>query len=436
VTNLEFRNGVVIDDPLGHALAFLQNDYSYRSYDVLPIARDATVSLDDIRAANRIGARMSAAESEALFARRERFEAALSEIPPDSSLCNLADTIPWAALRDLYAAGAGVHGIGLAKLTKFLHKKRTELIPMLDSVVAGYLQAVGDVPRHGEPGEVATALTRGYKVDLDHNLETIRAVQRQLAERGYVLSECRILDLFTWAYTGATDPPWAPRKESSPIEVHPPVLPPTPRVTTPAAVLLGPRFEAALAYAAGVHREHVRKGTSIPYMAHVLAVTALVLEDGGGEDEAIAALLHDAVEDGGGAPRLTDIRREFGDRVARIVEECSDTDETPKPPWRERKEAYVAHLETASAEAVRVSLADKLHNARAIVGDYRQMGDALWARFNPDADQLWYYRSLLEVFRRRSASPHVRELAVTVSSLASMIASAQEASRPHSQPQI
>jgi hypothetical protein len=212
VTNLiEFRNGAVIEDPLGHALAFLHNDYSYRSYDVLPIACDAKITLEDIRAANLIGARMSAVESEVLFSRRACFEAALREIPAGASLCDPVDTIPWEALTALYAGGSGVPGVGLAKLAKFLHKKRPLLIPMLDSVVVGYLHAVGSAPRYGEPGVVATALTREYKIDLDHNLEAIRTVQRQLAECGYHLGECRILDLFTWAYAGATDPPWAPR---------------------------------------------------------------------------------------------------------------------------------------------------------------------------------------------------------------------------------
>ena len=173
---------------------------------------------------------------------------------------------------------------------------------------------------------------------------------------------------------------------------------------------LGERFEQALVYAARLHAAQVRKGTEVPYVSHLLAVASLVLDDGGDEDEAIAALLHDAVEDQGGAARLEDIRRRFGSRVADIVEGCSDTDAAPKPPWRGRKEAYIARLSTASPSVVRVSLADKVHNARAIVRDFRLVGDALWSRFDPDADHAWYYRALVDAFARVSSSPMVDEL--------------------------
>jgi GTP pyrophosphokinase len=169
----------------------------------------------------------------------------------------------------------------------------------------------------------------------------------------------------------------------------------------PPALPLSPRFQEALAYATEVHAGQSRKGTSVPYVSHVLAVCSLVLEDGGGEDDAIAALLHDAVEDGGGAPRLEDIRRRFGDRVAGIVWACSDTDETPKPPWKERKARYIEHVRSAGPDARRVSCADKLHNARSILRDYRTEGERIWARFNaPAEDQLWYYRRLLDAFRQ------------------------------------
>lgn len=207
---LVFRNGVEIEDPVRYALAFLENDYSYRSYDLLPVARDATLTLEDIRAGNRIGARMSAAESEALYTRRSQFEDALAQIPPEGSLCDPNDAIPWDALRDLYAAANGVCGIGLAKLTKFRHKKRPELIAMLDSVVEGYLGSVSEIPLRGLGfGVVGTALTRSYKVDLDPNLEVVRDVKAAIAHHGYELSECRIMDLFTWAYSGETQPAWA-----------------------------------------------------------------------------------------------------------------------------------------------------------------------------------------------------------------------------------
>jgi len=146
---------------------------------------------------------------------------------------------------------------------------------------------------------------------------------------------------------------------------------------------LGCRFEQAVLYATHVHGGHVRKGTTIPYLAHLLAVTTLVLEDDGKEDDAIAALLHDAAEDQGGTERLNDIRLRFGQRVAEIVAACSDTLETPKPPWRERKEAYLQHLESAPDEVLRISLADKLHNIRAITLDYERLGGPALGAFQP-----------------------------------------------------
>ena len=164
------------------------------------------------------------------------------------------------------------------------------------------------------------------------------------------------------------------------------------------------RFRNAFTYAASLHEKQTRKGTSVPYITHLRAVAALVGEAGGSEDEAIAALLHDAVEDQGGAPILQAIEERFGKTVADIVQSCSDTEVTPKPPWRERKEAYLEHLETATASALLVSCADKLHNARAVVSDLRLIGDRLWSRFNASKDEsLWYYRALAEVFRRRAA---------------------------------
>ena len=165
------------------------------------------------------------------------------------------------------------------------------------------------------------------------------------------------------------------------------------------ARLLGPRFDEALLLATKLHAGQVRKGGDIPYIAHLLAVAALVLESGGDEDEAIAALLHDSVEDQGGAPTLAEVRRLFGDRVAAVVEGCSDTDQVPKPPWRSRKETYLAHLQTATPEVLRVSLADKLHNARAVMSDLGLHGDGLWSRFNAGkSEQLWYYRGLADAF--------------------------------------
>ncbi len=172
------------------------------------------------------------------------------------------------------------------------------------------------------------------------------------------------------------------------------------------------RFDEALAYAVHVHEGHCRKGTNVPYLAHLLGVCALVLEEGGSEDEAIAALLHDAVEDAGGRGRLDAIRTRFGERVAAIVDACSDTDESPKPPWRERKQRYIAHL-TAERDPgmLRVAAADKLHNATAILRDYRRIGESFWERFSaPAAEQMWYYRALVEAFRHAGGGALVDEL--------------------------
>ncbi len=179
------------------------------------------------------------------------------------------------------------------------------------------------------------------------------------------------------------------------------------------------RFEDALVLAHQLHARQTRKGTSIPYVAHLLAVTSLVIENGGHEDEAIAALLHDAIEDAGGDRVRRLIRERFGENVLAIVEGCTDTDETPKPPWRKRKEDYIAHLRVETNPSIRlVSLADKVHNARSILQDYRTHGDSVWKRFNGGKEgSLWYYRTLTEVFREKGSSPLLDELDRVVTSL-------------------
>jgi (p)ppGpp synthase/HD superfamily hydrolase len=156
-------------------------------------------------------------------------------------------------------------------------------------------------------------------------------------------------------------------------------------------------FYAALDYAARLHAEQRRKASDVPYVAHLLAVAALVLEHGGSQTEAIAALLHDAVEDQGGPPVLDEIQRRFGNEVARIVAACTDTDQDPKPPWRARKEAHIAHVAAADVSVRLVIAADKLHNARSILSDLRELGDAVWSRFSGGRDgTLWYYQAMLE----------------------------------------
>lgn len=171
------------------------------------------------------------------------------------------------------------------------------------------------------------------------------------------------------------------------------------------------RFEQALVYALDLHADQLRKGSEIPYYAHLLGVTALVLEDGGSEDEAIAALLHDAVEDQGGMETLETIRSKFGPHVAEIVAGCTDSFNSPKPPWKQRKVQYLAHLKKASPEVRRVSLADKLHNARSILANLRTIGPLTWKRFNGGREgTLWYYQSLVEIFQQGEASVMSEEL--------------------------
>src|SRR3954447_23425749 len=180
------------------------------------------------------------------------------------------------------------------------------------------------------------------------------------------------------------------------------------------------RFSDALRYAEEKHRTQRRKGSDLPYSSHLLAVCSLVLEDGGSEDEAIAALLHDAPEDQGGEATLNEIRDRFGADVADIVEGCSDTFETPKPPWRRRKQAYIDHLQDAPPSVLRVSLADKLHNARSILGDQRQIGDRIFERFGGRKEgTLWYYSELARTFLKRRPGPMADELQRTVTKLRS-----------------
>jgi (p)ppGpp synthase/HD superfamily hydrolase len=163
--------------------------------------------------------------------------------------------------------------------------------------------------------------------------------------------------------------------------------------------LLTERFDEAFHYAHRLHRTQTRKGTPIPYISHLMTVAALVVEHGGNEDQAIAGLLHDAAEDQGGAETLAHIRNAFGDPVAAIVSDCTDAWTEPKPEWRPRKEAYLAILPGKPAQSLLVSLADKTHNAEAILFDYRVLGDQLWERFNGGAaGTRWYYSALAEVF--------------------------------------
>ena len=196
------------------------------------------------------------------------------------------------------------------------------------------------------------------------------------------------------------------------------------QTTTPK---LSERFDDALTFASGLHRTQTRKGGDIPYLGHLLSVASLIIEGGGTETQAIAGLLHDAVEDQGGAPVLAAIREKFGDDVATIVAECSDTDVVPKPPWKKRKQDYIDHLGDASEATILVSLADKLDNARAILRDYRIDGDELWQRFSIHDPQqhLWYYRCLLAVYQSRNSTWLVAELERVLGELEDLVTAAK-----------
>ena len=186
---------------------------------------------------------------------------------------------------------------------------------------------------------------------------------------------------------------------------------------------LSEKFEQALIYATRLHSTQVRKASDVPYVAHLLAVAAIALEYGASEDEAIAALLHDAVEDQGGPATREEIRRRFGDQVVAIVDGCTDAETIPKPPWRPRKEAYLAHLQLASPSVRLVCAADKLHNARSLLADYRLHGEALWSRFSGGREgTLWYYRAVVDTLLACGRTSLVAELDRTVRQLESLAA--------------
>jgi len=181
---------------------------------------------------------------------------------------------------------------------------------------------------------------------------------------------------------------------------------------------LGPRLQRGFRYAAEKHAGQTRKQSAVPYLSHLMAVASLVLEAGGDEDMAIAALLHDVVEDCGGMPRLREIRKQFGPRVAKIVEGCTDSFGEPKAEWVERKKDYLREVKHADVETRLVSASDKLHNVRTILADYRQDGEAIWTRFSGKKEgTLWYYRALSDEYQRRSPNRITRELEIVVAEL-------------------
>jgi (p)ppGpp synthase/HD superfamily hydrolase len=181
---------------------------------------------------------------------------------------------------------------------------------------------------------------------------------------------------------------------------------------------LGPRFLKAFVFAAEKHSGQTRKASTIPYIAHLMGVASLVLEAGGDEDLAIAALLHDVVEDCGGAPMLKEVRRRFGRRVAEVVDGCTDADTSPKPPWRERKENYIARLKNEGPDTQLVSACDELNNIRSIISDYRAIGESVWSRFNGGREgTLWYYRTLRDQYLRHDPNRITTALDLAVKEL-------------------
>ena len=187
-------------------------------------------------------------------------------------------------------------------------------------------------------------------------------------------------------------------------------------------MILSHRFTQALVYATELHAEQIRKGSKVPYISHLLGVASIALEYGADEDEAIAALLHDAIEDQGGQTVRAEIRVRFGERVTEIVDGCTDTDTTPKPPWAERKKAYIARISSTLPSVRLVSAADKLHNIRSILKDYRTQGDVVWDLFKGGKQgTLWYYRSLVAAFHEADSTPIVIELDRLVTELERLV---------------
>jgi GTP pyrophosphokinase len=193
-------------------------------------------------------------------------------------------------------------------------------------------------------------------------------------------------------------------------------------MSSPTKPILGTRFEEALVLAAKLHTGQTRKGSEVPYVSHLLAVAAIAIEHGATEDEAIAALLHDAIEDqaaafGGAEPLRAEIRARFGEEVLAIVEGCTDADTIPKPPWKERKQRYLEHLKEAPRSVLLVACADKVHNARSTVADLAASTDreAYWKKFSGGRDgTLWYYRSLARILLERLPGPLSEDLARAV----------------------
>ena len=206
VPPLVLRNGAAIEDPLGTALEFIAQDSSYRNYDQAPVKEDALLTEADIRVANSMIARMSPEVIAGIFARSPAINAALAQIPTSASLAAPDDAVPWVALEELMRAMQGIPAVKLARSTKVLHKKRPALIPILDSVLETYLRRADGMRRTGDAARDAIDLIRSYKRELDATLPTLQALQAELRLKDIHLTECRLLDLFLWGYSGTYTP--------------------------------------------------------------------------------------------------------------------------------------------------------------------------------------------------------------------------------------
>ena len=186
---------------------------------------------------------------------------------------------------------------------------------------------------------------------------------------------------------------------------------------------LSKKFIQAVELANKLHKGQFRKGTEILYISHPLAVSSLVIEYGGKENEAIAALLHDTVEDCGGKKAMKQIREQFGENVAAIVDGCTETDQKPKPPWKERKDKYIAHIKVASPSVRLVSCADKLHNIRSILAEHRQVGKKIWKKYNATKKEtLWFYKAYRDALQdSKEKRPIFKELKLAVDELEKVI---------------
>lgn len=200
------RNGIRIEDALERALDFVERDGSYQSYDLASVEQDDVLTESDVRVANAMIARMSPRVIADIYARAPVINVALAKIPPSASLAAADEAIPWAALEELLRAMDGIPEVRLPRQTKVLHKKRPALIPVLDSVVESYLRRVDPVRRTGDAVRDAVELIRSYKRELDANLSAIQTLRGELGRRGIDLTECRLLDLFLWAYSGTYTP--------------------------------------------------------------------------------------------------------------------------------------------------------------------------------------------------------------------------------------